>query len=485
MIKPFAGIRWRVLLAFLLIIGLSFLVMAGTLTNMLGRYLFEQRIRADRASLEKWAVQAAPFLYVGDMDALSQTVAKAAEELSGRVLLLDADGKVQLDSFHQVYGARLQYPQVVSILLSGQTADYGVHSLQNGEAANLDSMLSFSGGDEWVSYSTAGLIHSSRVIGVLLLVSSVAEMMQNLYTLQDNMLLIFVVVAAVAILAGMVFSSVLTKPIMAMTDVIRRMSKGDFAARVQEKGSGELKHLAAAFNSMSEKLETLDQSRNEFVSNASHELKTPLATMKILIESLIYQPDMPGELRSEFLTDINAEINRLSTIVSDLLTLVQADSHNMKLQREKLSLGALMKEGVHRLQPMADAKQQVITLSLQDSGDMYADKSKLRQVVYNLLENAVKYTQEGGTIQLTLQRAGRDVMMTVQDNGPGIRADSLPHVFDRFYRVDKARSRDSGGTGLGLSIVHQIVTLHGGSIRAESEEGKGTAFIVELPLHKG
>lgn len=485
MIRPFASVRSKVLVAFFLIIGLSFLVMAGTLTNMLGSYLFEQRIRADRAGLEKWAVQTAPFLYAGDTQTLSQTLAQAGNELSGRVLLLDGDGKVQIDSFHEANGTRLEYPEVVSILLSGSTADYGVYSLKTGEKRATDQFIRIAGQEDWVSYCTAGVVHSSKVIGVLLLVSSVKDMMGSLYTLQDNMVLLFAVVALVAILTGMIFSSVITRPIITLTGVIRQMSKGDFAARVPEKGSGELKHLASAFNSMSERLQTLDQSRNEFVSNASHELKTPLATMKIMIESLIYQPDMSPELRTEFLGDVNAEINRLSAIVSDLLTLVQVDAHTMKLRREKLSLAALVKETVHRLEPIAQMRAQTIGVQLLDSGDMYADKSKLRQVIYNLLDNAVKYTQEGGQIVLSVQRNGRDAVLTVSDDGPGIKAEYLPQIFDRFYRVDKARSRDSGGTGLGLSIVRQIVTLHGGIIRVESEEGKGARFIVELPLHRG
>ncbi|MHC1785954.1 MAG: ATP-binding protein [Christensenellales bacterium] len=473
------------LLAFLLIIGLSFLVMAGTLTNMQGSYLFEQRIRADRAGLEKWAVQAAPFLYAADMQKLSLTLNQAAGELGGRVLVLDGDGKVQADSFHEATGTRLQYPEVASILLSGMTADYGVHSLKTGDQIQTERILRTAGSDEWVSYCTAGMVQSSKVIGVMLLVTSVKEIMSSLSTLQDNMVLIFAVVAVVAILSGMIFSSVITRPIVTLTAVIRQMSKGEFAARVPEKGSGELKHLASAFNSMSERLETLDKSRNEFVSNASHELKTPLATMKIMIESLIYQPDMQPALRTEFLSDVNAEINRLSAIVSDLLTLVQADARTMKLQREKLSLAAIVKETVHRLLPMAEKRGQTISMQLLDSGDMYADKSKLRQVVYNLLDNAVKYTQEGGQIVMIVQRSGKDAVLTVQDDGPGIKAENLPHIFDRFYRVDKARSRETGGTGLGLSIVKQLVALHGGSIRVVSEEGKGSQFIVDLPLHKG
>ena len=207
--------------------------------------------------------------------------------------------------------------------------------------------------------------------------------------------------------------------------------------------------------------------------------------MKIMIESLIYQPDMEEELRTEFLSDVNREIDRLSAIVSDLLTLVHADAHIMKLSRERMSLASVVKEAAHRLKPLTEQKGQQVFLSIEDSCDMYADKAKLEQVAYNLMENAVKYTQQGGEIRVSLARVGKDALLTVSDNGQGISKENLDHVFERFYRVDKARSRDSGGTGLGLSIAQQIVTLHSGTIRAESEEGKGASFIVTLPLHKG
>lgn len=485
MSKLFSSIRWKILLAFLLIIGLSFLVMAGTLTNMLGRYLYEQRIRQDRTGLEKWAVQTAPSLYAAQMDKVAKQLTEAGNELGGRVLLLDADGKVQGDSFGEMAGMRLAYPEVASVLVQGRTGDYGIHTLTGEAPAGSEALLSRMAGEGWVSLSTAGVIQASQVIGVLVLASSVRAMMQNLYLLQDNMVMIFVAVALAAILSGMLFSSILTNPIAELTRGIQRMGKGDFSARVPEKGSGEIRHMAQAFNSMSGKLETLEHSRNQFVSDASHELKTPLATMKIMIESLIYQPDMEEELRTEFLSDVNKEIDRLSAIVSDLLTMVRADAHNMKLARQRMSLAAIVKEAAHRLKPLAETKEQQISLDMQDSGDMYADPAKLGQVVYNLMENAVKYTQAGGHIEVSLQRSGRDAVLTVQDNGPGISKENLSHVFERFFRVDKARSRETGGTGLGLSIAQQIVTLHDGTIRAESEEGQGTRFIVELPLHKG
>ncbi len=460
--------------------------MATWIGGMVGDSLFEQRIRTDRASLESLAVRIAPTLAQSDAPALQRQLIAAGGELGGRVLLLDQNGKVQLDSYGEIQGTRLEYPEIVSILVKGQNVDYGVHELETGVSLDTSHLLfARRSTAAWVGYCTAGVVYASDVIGVLLLVSPVQEIMQNLYQLQDQMILIFAAIALTSLICAWVFSRVITRPIAGLNRGIQKMSKGDFSARVKVRGSGEMKQLARAFNSMSEKLETLDQSRNQFVSNASHELKTPLATMKIMIESLIYQPDMDKNLRTEFMTDINNEIDRLSAIVSDLLTLVQMDSQNVKLTRENLSIAQLIKENAHRLQPIANQKGQKIVLQLQDSCDIYADKSKLNQVIYNLMENAVKYTQASGVIRVTLQRQGRNAIFRVSDNGPGIPKENLPHIFDRFYRVDKARSREKGGTGLGLSIVHQLVLLHGGSINVESEEGRGATFIVELPLHQG
>ena len=460
--------------------------MAGALSGMVGDYLFEQRIRTDRANLETLATRISPLAARNDAAALRSQLISSGGELGGRVMLLDQYGKVQVDSYGELCGTRLQYPEIVNILVKGQPVDYGVHELDSGSRLDTSRLLFIRrSNSSWVGYCTAGVVSASEIIGVLLLVSPVQEMMQSLYQLQDQMMLIFVIIAVAALLCALIFSRIITNPIAALMRGINRMSKGDFSARVPVKGSGEMKRLALAFNSMSEKLETLDQSRNQFVSNASHELKTPLATMKIMLESLIYQPDMDKELRTEFMNDINSEIDRLSNIVSDLLTLVKMDSNSVKLNRESLSIAALVKENAHRLQPIAEQKKQSISLSLSDPGDMYADRSKLNQVIYNLMENAVKYTQAGGAVKVTLTRQGRDAHLTVTDNGPGIPKENLPHIFDRFYRVDKARSREKGGTGLGLSIVHQLVLLHGGSIRVESEEGKGCTFIVELPLHQG
>ena len=233
---------------------------------------------------------------------------------------------------------------------------------------------------------------------------------------------------------------------------------------------------------MSERLEQLDKSRNQFVSNASHEFKTPLSTMKILIETLMYQDPVDPVMTKDFLGDVNKEIDRLNRIVSDLLTLVNIDSGAMKLNLVEVDLSALLQEQVKRLSPLARENGIELECSARDSLFVTGDQLKLQQVIYNVIDNAIKYTPRGGEVHCALSRSGRMAVIRIADTGVGIPAEDLPHIFDRFYRVDKARSRETGATGLGLSIVKQILLSHGGTIVPESTLGKGTTFTIQLPL---
>lgn len=472
-----------------MIVGVSYYAVATSLIALVGDYLFNDRMQQDRAKTDQLAVEIEPLYRARQMPSLQARLESASGELGGRLMVLDAAGKVQADSYSELNGSRLELPEVISILANGQGADYGVHKLEGASQRPTSFFSSFlrpySPNAEWVSYSTAALTESGQTIGVLLFSSPIQEMMQRLFSLQDRMVLYFLIAAAVSIVIALIFSRVITRPIAALTRSIQRMGHGDLSTRVPEKGSGELRRLAQTFNTMSEKLELLDKSRNQFVSNASHELKTPLATMKILLESMIYQPDMEAELQREFLVDVNKEIDRLSLIISDLLTLVSMDAKSIRLNRETFSLGQVMIDTAHRLMPVAEQRHQEIKLQISDNCEMYADSAKLSQVVYNLMDNAIKYTQEGGTIRMRLIRSGRDAILSISDNGPGIPKRDQAHIFDRFYRVDKARGRDTGGTGLGLAIVHQMVLMHGGSISVDSEEGHGATFTVELPIHQG
>ncbi len=454
------------MLTFLLVIGASFAVMASIMIQLVSNTLFEQRTRQATRSLEQLASSAAPFFASAQTDSLSDLLRAQSGELGGRLLAVDADGKVQLDTFGEKSGLRLSLPETVAVLVHGESSAFGLHRTE----------------DSHIVIAAAVMVWNGNRLGALVLSLPVDELQTALETVTHQMLAIFVVTASCAMAAALVLSGRLTRPVKALTATIRRMGGGDLSARVSVRTSGELRELADSYNAMAEQLEHLDASRSQFVSDASHELKTPLATMKVLLESMIYQPEMPEELRAEFMQDINHEIDRLNTIITDLLTLTREDSQGEPLHAERFDVSALAEETVHTLRMNASQKSQVLTSDIAPDIELLGGRSKLAQALYNLTDNAVKYTPKGGHISVTLRRDGDQAVFTVQDNGIGIPPEDQKHIFDRFYRVDKARSRETGGTGLGLSIVRQMVALHGGTVEVSSSVGHGSTFTVHLPL---
>ena len=458
-------------MTFLIILGASFAAMAALLTGLVSSNLYAQRTRQASLATEKLAASAAPFFASADLESLTDMLHSAAADVEGRILLIDVSGKIQLDTLSLLEGTRTRAEEVITVLAGRDTQAYGIHPLP--------------GEEDYAALCAAAMMHGGELVGAVLVSTPVTELREAIQTVEKQLMTIFVAVAAAALIAALVFAFTLTAPIKALTSTIRRMGKGDLGARVQVRASGELKALADSYNAMAEKIENFDHSRSQFVQNASHELKTPLATMKILLENLIYQPDMPPELRAEFMQDMNHEIDRLSGIITDLLTLTQMDSKDTAIRRETLDFTALCEDSIHALRPAAEKAHLRLRCDIAPGVSLSGDASKLGQAVYNLIDNAIKYTPEGGTVSVTLTADAREAMLQVQDTGIGIPQEDVQHIFDRFYRVDKARSRATGGTGLGLSIVRQMVQLHGGDITVDSNPGKGSVFTVILPVRKG
>ncbi len=467
---PFSSIRWKILITFLLIIGVSFAVTAALLTGLVSSTLYAQRTRQASLSAERLAVSAAPFFASARMAPLQESLAKAAGELDGRILLLSPDGKVQLDTFALLDGTRLEMKEIATVLSGRAVHAYGIYP------AGTEG--------EYAALCAARMVHEDEIVGVLLLSTPVTELRQAIVTMEKQLLTVFGGMAAAALTAALIFSLTLTRPIKALTSTIRRMGRGDLSARAHIRTSGELQELAESYNAMAEKIENFDRSRSQFVSNASHELKTPLTAMKLLLECLIDQPDMPDELRMEFMQDMNHEIDRLSDVITDLLTLTRMDASNDPLHLTEIDFSALTEETLHTLAPVADKARLHIASAVAPGLRITGDRTKLASVIFNLTDNAIKYTPEGGEVRVALQQKGRQVILTVSDTGIGIPEEEQAHIFDRFYRVDKARSRATGGTGLGLSIVRQMVQLHGGAIALTSAPGEGSTFTVTLPMRK-
>ena len=471
-----ASIRWKILLAFFLIVGLSFFVAATILTGMVSDYLFDQRTRDDSVKTGKLALAAAPLFQSVSANELNDMLEENAASMDGRVMLIDNDGKIQYDTFQVLCGQRTEVDEALRVLAGNAAEAYGIHA--PGRAV-VEEMSGESGAD-YVAYSVHEMTGFQGRIGVVLYVSRVQSLMDSLDTVRVRLLKVFVMIAVATLVVAMFLSRVLTNPITAVSRTMKKMGKGDLSVRVPVRGSGELRELAENYNTMAAQLESLDKTRNQFVSNASHELKTPLATMKIMLESMIYQPDMPAEVRSDFMKDINHEIDRLTGIVTDLLVLTRMDNRD-EMKRETVNISELTLETIHLLTPAAEQKAQKLTEDVQEGLSLYGDRSKLSQILYNLTDNAIKYTPEEGTVHVSLKQENGCVIWRVKDNGIGIPKEDQEHIFERFYRVDKARGRETGGTGLGLSIVRQMVKLHDGTISVYSEPGQGSEFVVMFP----
>jgi len=337
-----------------------------------------------------------------------------------------------------------------------------------------------------VMYSYAPITnHSDGIVGMVV-ISTALEGIDSLLAGVRRMLNFYSAVTSLAImLISFIISGFITKPIKELTAGITRMSKGHLNQRINIRGSAELKQLGTAFNIMSEKLENLDKARNEFVSNASHELKTHLSAIKVLTETLLHMEGEDTAIYKEFLADINNEIDRLNAIITDLLSLVNIDSRNTQFKKEPVELSQLVSKTTKGLQMLAEKKSIAMEIALEEEVYVLGDGMKLQQVISNIVDNAIKYTPEGGRVMVEVYKTPELAVIKVSDTGIGIPAEDLNNIFDRFFRVDKARSRVTGGTGLGLSIAHRIVLMHEGYIRVNSREGKGSTFYVELPLLAG
>lgn len=297
---------------------------------------------------------------------------------------------------------------------------------------------------------------------------------------------------AVMIALLLVFSGILvfviyklTSPAKDMKEAILSLSDGDKNARIKKQTIKEYKDIRDAVNVLLDRLESIDGSRDEFVSNVSHELKTPMTSMKVLADSLLATENAPIEMYKEFMQDIAEEIDRENEIIGDLLNLVRTDGERAVLNIETVDVNELMEVVLKRLKPIAVKNNIEIIFESMRPVTASIDRVKFIIVLTNIIENAIKYNHPEGWVKITLNADHKFFYVDVSDSGIGIPEECKDQVFERFYRVDKARSRETGGTGLGLAITKNIVLLHKGTIKFYSKENEGTTFNIRIPLNYG
>ena len=275
------------------------------------------------------------------------------------------------------------------------------------------------------------------------------------------------------------------QPVDKITERAEGITSTNLSERLPVIRSGdELERLSTALNRMIARLEDAFQHINRFSADASHELRTPLTILQLELEAMVNNC-APSEPLADQIGSALEETNRMSRIVESLLTISRLDAGDAKLERIHLDLSALVISTANEMRVLAQEKAITLRTATEDGVYVEGDRTRLQQVIANLIDNAIKYTQECGTVEVKVKSEEGKAILGVSDNGAGIPADAIAHVFERFYRVDKARSRSSGGAGLGLSIVKAICSAHGADIGVASEEGRGSCFRVELPLFGG
>ena len=323
------------------------------------------------------------------------------------------------------------------------------------------------------------------VLGILVVSVSTDNIALNLsYLTQIATVIVFIVIVVVSF-AGVLMSIRMTQPFTKLSDGIANLHGGVGDADLVVNDYTETSIICEKFNQMMGKIKVMDESRQEFVSNVSHELKTPLTSMKVLADSINSMPDAPLELYQEFMGDITNEIERETKIINDLLSLVKLDKTSAKLNIETVNMNELLEQIMKRLQPIADVQKVQLVLESFRPVVAEVDEVKITLAISNLVENAIKYNKIDGEgwVHVSLNADHQYFYVKVEDSGMGIPEDSLDHIFERFYRVDKSHSREIGGTGLGLAIARSAVIMHRGAVMVHSEEGVGTTFTVRIPLN--
>ena len=366
--------------------------------------------------------------------------------------------------------------------LEGTPARYALISEITAALRGYDVFRSEYKNGAFHSRAATPVMYRGMTIGTVYIYEKDVDQARLLTDIQSNLRSISVVVCVVVLLMSIVFSKALTRRIADLLRAIRTVREGEYSHRIDIKGGDELSQLAGEFNELTDRLQTTEEVRRRFVSDASHELKTPLASIRLLTDSIMQTVDMDLDTVKDFVGDIGEEAERLTRISEKLLALTRMDS-NLPVENVPVDVGAVVETVEHMLTPLAADSEVAIETDLDPDCLVLATEDDLYQITFNLMENAVKYNLPGGRVMVSLRGIGDLVILTVEDTGVGIPAEDLPKIFDRFYRVDKARSRAAGGTGLGLSIVRDTARQHGGAVTARRREPEGTHFEAAFPRY--
>lgn len=411
-------------------------------------------------------ILAMDFLKNPDSDAADVEIQQMAYAYSARILIINSDYIIVKDNYIFDEGKTIVTEDVINAF-KGKSHSH-------------------------INYKSSSAVITTPIIDDTGKISGVIKVSLSGYATIQTINYMKRISVAVMIALLLVFSGILvfviyklTSPAKDMKEAILSLSDGDKNARIKKQTIKEYKDIGDAVNVLLDRLESIDGSRDEFVSNVSHELKTPMTSMKVLADSLLATENAPIEMYKEFMQDIAEEIDRENEIIGDLLNLVRTDGERAVLNIETVDVNELMEVVLKRLKPIALKNNIEIIFESMRPVTASIDRVKFIIVLTNIIENAIKYNHPEGWVKITLNADHKFFYVDVSDSGIGIPEECKDQVFERFYRVDKARSRETGGTGLGLAITKNIVLLHKGTIKFYSKENEGTTFNIRIPLNYG
>ena len=459
----FGSISQRMTLSYILII-LAVLALLNTYPLIVSENMVFRSKQTTMQSTVSVMVSALSGLDVLTEKNVAQALTVAEDTAVSRVLVTDADGLVLYDD-RESGGAVGSYALYTEI----------VKALQGSDAFYVD----YSDG-AFRSRAASPVVYRGQIIGAVYVYEYDTEQASLLSGLQQNLRRISLVTGAAVLLLSLVLSRLMTARFSRLMTAIRVVREGDYNHRTAIGGKDEIAELAAEFDSLTDRLQVTENARRRFVADASHELKTPLASIRLLSDSILQTEEIDRETVRDFVGDIRSEADRLQRITEELLRLTRLDGQP-PLQCCDVPAGAVAQRVVRMLRMLAEEQGVTLETDIDKNCVVRATEDDLYHILYNLVENSSKYNRRGGFVRLTLRREGGGTAIAVEDNGIGIPEEDLPKIFDRFYRVDKARSRAAGGTGLGLSIVRDTARRYGGAVAAARREGGGSVFTVIFP----
>lgn len=414
-------------------------------------------------------------------DTSSEVINAELEQISnlydGRVLIINSNFKIVKDTYGISEGKTMISEEVIKCFKGESTSNYA----KGNGYIELTTPIMLSDEPETVGAAEMGSMENIK--GVVLTSVSTDSITKTMEILGRTATILEILISIVILGLAAVLSTILVRPFDHLTDSINEIKEGFTEELTYVPEYVETVHIVEAFNQVLARMRRLDESRQEFVANVSHELKTPITSVKVLADSLLAQENVPAELYKEFMEDIAAEIDRENKIINDLLSLVKLDKTAADLNISLVDINELTEIILKRLRPIARKRDIEVVFESIRQVKAEVDEVKMTLIITNLVENAIKYNKEQGSVKVVLDADHQFFMLQVSDTGIGIPEESMEHIYERFYRVDKSHSREIGGTGLGLAITRSAVLMHRGSIKLTSVENEGTTFLVKIPLN--